>query len=105
MHSYTTALRVEHGTHIPEICTVLVPHRTASHTQKSTPSPTPPSSHIPQPDPCSRHRSYDIDRSNTIEAAEFVDFMTHEFLAPALPPPGVLCELSSSGNVAWDIPR
>ncbi|CAM9219645.1 unnamed protein product [Ectocarpus fasciculatus] len=47
--------------------------------------------------------SYDIDRSNTIEADEFVDFMTHEFLAPALPSPGVLCE--ASGNRAWTIPR
>ncbi|CAN0238770.1 unnamed protein product [Ectocarpus sp. 12 AP-2014] len=47
--------------------------------------------------------SYDIDRSNTIEADEFVDFMTHEFLAPALPSPGVLCE--TSGNRAWTIPR
>eukprot|EP00752_Nemacystus_decipiens_P004848 g4411.t1 len=47
--------------------------------------------------------SYDIDRSNTIEAAEFVDFMTHEFLAPALPPPGVICETTS--NTAWEIPR
>eukprot|EP00903_Cladosiphon_okamuranus_P017705 g16304.t1 len=47
--------------------------------------------------------SYDIDRSNTIEAAEFVDFMTHEFLAPSLPPPDVICETTS--NAAWDIPR
>ncbi|CAM9332458.1 unnamed protein product, partial [Hapterophycus canaliculatus] len=47
--------------------------------------------------------SYDIDRSNTIEAAEFVDFMTHEFLAPALPAPGVLCE--ATGNSAWEVPK
>ncbi|CAB1101566.1 unnamed protein product [Ectocarpus sp. CCAP 1310/34] len=47
--------------------------------------------------------SNDIDRSDTIEADEFVDFMTHEFLAPALPSPGVLCE--TSVNRAWTIPR
>lgn len=50
-----------------------------------------------------KKKSYDIDRSNTIETDEFIDFMTQEFLASAPPPPGQICEASSEH--LWEIPR